>query len=389
MVRSCSGHRAAPVHFTMKPNSELSEEERKSRKSTKKAAKLALAEARAMMRERQRSGQVTRELLADKARVAMRRETKCFVNRLLEHPGFSSDPSTALRDGDILRQHMSANTDRLDMFSLRACWGYVRRKFASRACLVFDSLRVVREVDASLWRDLRRAQNVVSIGGGPGNDLFGVWLLHKHVHAQDSHEGGEPAPLPRCFTVLDYAASQWREPFGLVGEHLRREIAEEIDRREGQVVSPQVGEPRRPDPMRLQRSSSRASHPQRASHPHAYLSSGGASTRESHTPRLHMHTCMHTYMHMSPPPETRRFHMHTCMHVHVHTPKTPSPCACMHAHVHVHTPETPSPCACMHAHVHVHPPRDSRCPSPYACMHAHVHHVHHACMRACIHAYSA
>jgi len=162
-----------------------------------------------------------------------------------------------------------------------AVWGYTKHKFAKRAMLTFDTLHALRpkrrrphqhtrplpasqggthsspgteggtegggdDDDDSpgdaLWQDLVAVKTVVSVGGGPGNDLFGAWLLLEMAEyekelplacsscygADDSNphqkaSGGSAVPLPpldktpREYICLDFAQPAWVP----VVDHLR------------------------------------------------------------------------------------------------------------------------------------------------------------------------
>jgi len=87
---------------------------------------------------------------------------------------------------------------------------------------VVDSFRRLEILAASdfnaadAWEVLGRVGRVTSIGGGPGNDLLGVWLLMRRLGA-----------VPERMVSLDFAASHWREVFDAFEESLREETAQD------------------------------------------------------------------------------------------------------------------------------------------------------------------
>jgi hypothetical protein len=87
-----------------------------------------------------------------------------------------------------------------------ALWGYCRLKWAPRAMLVFEALRQGHaEAFTARWLRARGGAEtwcrVASVGGGPGNDLFGVRMFQQLV------EGGVGGALD--LHVFDFAAG-WR-----------------------------------------------------------------------------------------------------------------------------------------------------------------------------------
>jgi len=59
-----------------------------------------------------------------------------------------------------------------------ALWGYTRRKFFSRAITAFELFRSAKERKVLL--NYNEDSFICSIGGGPGNDLFGFLLFQKY-----------------------------------------------------------------------------------------------------------------------------------------------------------------------------------------------------------------
>lgn len=125
-----------------------------------------------------------------------------------------------------------------------AVWGYVKHKFMKRALLAFDSLHALRpkqkreqvqsnqssndqvqpvsgvdndrkdddddhdDNDAdglprqALWSVIMSAKTVVSVGGGPGNDLFGAWLLYQLCRCEEEDDDeSQSFACDECFGV--------------------------------------------------------------------------------------------------------------------------------------------------------------------------------------------
>ena len=207
---------------TFAPWSALTAQEREARKELKRKAASRRRQEREETRQRNTCGQPLRpEYLLDQPRRSMLNEASQFLSKLLHHEGYASHRDIAMSDADLLLRNMSLGTQELEMFSSAACWGYVKRKFVPRAVLVFDHLRALERVDAELWQALTRcARCCVSIGGGPGNDAYGLYLLFRHVF-------GEARSCQ--LTVLDMASVQWRETFDCVRDQLLSSVAKTFD----------------------------------------------------------------------------------------------------------------------------------------------------------------
>ena len=59
-----------------------------------------------------------------------------------------------------------------------------------------------------LWAQLSTVRTVVSIGGGPGNNLFGVDLFH-HLYLKNNHPESNNKQHALDLMVLDYAEEGW------------------------------------------------------------------------------------------------------------------------------------------------------------------------------------
>ena len=194
---------------------------------------------------------------------AFRDANALSIQLLKKSPAYLASPSAARRAGTILLSHMAKARQRADMMlspeepvasgssaQELAVWGYVKHKFSQRALLAFDSLRqlgpearrhasyrptpatvraggsnkrdergiadIDRAFDA-IWERLGATETIVSIGGGPGNDLYGVTLLHEHFFAH--------ADVLRELVVLDFVAKAWAPVVELLAEEVERKIS--------------------------------------------------------------------------------------------------------------------------------------------------------------------
>lgn len=96
----------------------------------------------------------------------------------------------------LMRQGRQIATDFDDTSAL---WGYARRKFSIRAVAAFALIESAVKVQPRMM--LEDITCVVSMGGGPGNDLFGYLLFQKYGRS-DATTALRRAE--RCF-VLDFA----------------------------------------------------------------------------------------------------------------------------------------------------------------------------------------
>ena len=108
------------------------------------------------------------------------------VTRLVADPAFAADRHANLEKAFVLQDRMRKGLQRISDFAdLGALFGYARRKFRSRAITAYALLRsacdaLPPELAVLLTEPAGRVTTVVSIGGGPGNDIFGYVLFVRH-----------------------------------------------------------------------------------------------------------------------------------------------------------------------------------------------------------------
>lgn len=80
---------------------------------------------------------------------------------------------------------MRSGTQQLEDFDDEgALWGYARRKFSTRAVTTFTLFKTAQAtLPPSLKHVLTDAPTIMSIGGGPGNDIYGYVLFEKYSNA--------------------------------------------------------------------------------------------------------------------------------------------------------------------------------------------------------------
>ena len=159
--------------------------------------------------------------------------------------------------GNKLLRHMTKGTQELNMMtSETAIWGYVSYKFAKRCLLTFDTLRRLRpetcpnqlhqilgncnhrEAAALLWTHIGNVSTAVSVGGGSGNNLYAVLLLHQFYYntlktvtntEKDSFESNT-SPLKQLI-VLDFASDEWHPVISHLSEICRIENKKQTEHR--------------------------------------------------------------------------------------------------------------------------------------------------------------
>jgi SAM-dependent methyltransferase len=181
---------------------------------------------------------------------------------LLEHnAAFQNNRKKNLEAANALQRKMKHGSVTVEDFGVGgegALWGYVKRKMTRRALLSFEALRGLVEaaergscaaraeegsksaqhasgaraaespaavslanVPASVAAALRGPEplRVASVGGGPGNDLYGFVLFRDLCcNAEGSREREDR------LWVMDFAARHWRPIVERVGEVLGRRI---------------------------------------------------------------------------------------------------------------------------------------------------------------------
>lgn len=123
-----------------------------------------------------------RELVQDTARIRASQLASLAVGKLLQQRPLTAggEQSGSKETANELLRAMKAGTQELRMFDDSAALdGYVRRKFAPRALLVFSGLRNAYQLPWAA-QSLTRVKRVVSIGGGPACCLLG-WCLFEYI----------------------------------------------------------------------------------------------------------------------------------------------------------------------------------------------------------------
>lgn len=177
--------------------------------------------------------------------VALKSDLQYVVSRLAtSNKEFSDNKHENLKKTCILQRQMRLGQQVVQDFQdPGALWGYARRKFSSRATIAFELFSSARDTlleseDAETKKlatnVLESNPTVVSIGGGPGNDLFGYLLFQRHVvNAQKDQavaetlsatKSGEPnqSSTPSLY-VCDFAPG-WSPIVARVGELSDRNI---------------------------------------------------------------------------------------------------------------------------------------------------------------------
>ena len=122
------------------------------------------------------------------------------VQGLAKDPRFTSDRRGNLERAFALQDKMRKGVQRVSDFGHEgALFGYAKRKFSARAAMTFQLLSCAAHGEAlpQAVRGIVASANptVVSVGGGPGNDLFGYLLFARHGRGVDATlpAGGAPA----------------------------------------------------------------------------------------------------------------------------------------------------------------------------------------------------
>ena len=174
-------------------------------------------------------------------------EVSELCNQLLHYKTYRSAPIEAREAGYQLLKHMAKGTQRLDMMVTtdtsktttteveQAIWGYVKYKFAKRSMLTFNALQqlqpsvngLIRGGNCPislvpkdfLWSQLSTIETIVSVGGGPGNNLYGCALFRRlhRLHTTSKNDDSLSVkskdqllwPTLKNLIVLDFAEQSW------------------------------------------------------------------------------------------------------------------------------------------------------------------------------------
>lgn len=167
---------------------------------------------------------------------AIKSDLEYVVSRLVKSKEYSQNKHMSLKKTDSLQRQMRTGQQVMEDFEdPAALFGYARRKFSSRAVISYELFSSARKT--LLASDCERcieiasildskASSVVSIGGGPGNDMFGYLLFQRYGRCSDI--GGADCaamseqPPPRLH-VFDFAKG-WKPIVARVAELSNRTI---------------------------------------------------------------------------------------------------------------------------------------------------------------------
>lgn len=159
--------------------------------------------------------------IPSKVAALIKSDLQYVVSRLVKSEEYSKNKHENLSKTDALQRQMRTGQQVLtDFEDSGALWGYARRKFSSRAVVSYELFCSARatllasssERGSDVASVLDSNPTVVSIGGGPGNDMFGFLLYQRYGLVADTHTVvvkdtapvSEPSPPPRLH-VYDFA----------------------------------------------------------------------------------------------------------------------------------------------------------------------------------------
>ncbi|CEM01516.1 unnamed protein product [Vitrella brassicaformis CCMP3155] len=150
-----------------------------------------------------------------------------LMQELLDHPVYKSDPHGAKERAIRLMHKMKQASQRKEDFAdLSTLYGYTALKFTERSLLVFQTLRTALSLSLPMplpppaSSDHPAGDNhaapvllVVSIGGGPGNDVYGFILFWELMI-------GQPPPSSNgCVSLYVFdLVEEWRAIVDRVAE---------------------------------------------------------------------------------------------------------------------------------------------------------------------------
>eukprot|EP01052_Picozoa_sp_SAG31_P001276 SAG31_NODE_43_length_31224_cov_10.112578_3_plen_457_part_00 len=247
-----------------RPNAELSVEERQHKKHLKRALKQAQRSERAQRRAVNATvwsqpgprAQVsvvqdgvttgTVALKDDMGRVfahapadivgTLRRRLGSFMQSFLDEPVYTASRAQQQAKAlELLDKMKKGRQIAADFGDEGALWGYAKYKWMSRAMLTCEAFRQAQQLNflsPKLLLQLRtEGCTVASVGGGPGNDLFGLELCRQLILRNGDGDGdgnsdasgtrsSRQAEPDRRF-VFDFAAAEWaplvKKAAGLLG----------------------------------------------------------------------------------------------------------------------------------------------------------------------------
>ena len=97
-------------------------------------------------------------------------------------------------------------------------WIYAKRKFFHRSVIWMETCRLASSIGGNFVPSLTAVDTIVSLGGGPGNDLFGYLLWHKFFASgrlSTSVDSGD-IRVPKLY-VMDFAMG-WKPIVDTVSE---------------------------------------------------------------------------------------------------------------------------------------------------------------------------
>lgn len=142
--------------------------------------------------------------VSSKLAVAIRADLNVIQEGMTQSVFLLGDKRATSRNASILQQKMRKGNQVVDDFcDPGSLFVYARRKFSIRAVITFELLRMARTLLPPEQAILDGNAVVISIGGGPGNDLFGYLLFQKFVVRATTSVASPPL---KGLHVFDFAA---------------------------------------------------------------------------------------------------------------------------------------------------------------------------------------
>jgi len=152
---------------------------------------------------------------------------KRFMQRLTAAPSPLS--GTSVRSlchecAQELQRKMRKGTQEKADFNEYAAWGYVSAKFAQRAEMSYEATRGGFLLKTCIHTRNVSSRHVISLGGGPGNDLFGAMVaMEEHALVSTSGLSAEKLDDIKYF-CFDWVEDVWRPIVLKVGSLCNRDI---------------------------------------------------------------------------------------------------------------------------------------------------------------------
>jgi len=168
---------------------------------------------------------------------ALKSDLQYVVSRLAKCEEYALNKHENLKRTCVLQRQMRTGQQVVQDFEdSGALWGYACRKFSSRAVMSFELFSSARATllasccaeIVALSTLLESDPTVISIGGGPGNDMFGYLLFQRHVVGLTAAQQQDAAAaiseqVPPHLHVCDFAPG-WSPIISRVAELSGRNI---------------------------------------------------------------------------------------------------------------------------------------------------------------------